>query len=81
MSLGWCNFNKFGADFIELRANMLGVQQDVQAPKADMSSVEKSCHGIRGDTSLLKGSTETMKSKYLVLSIEHHTVLAEIKAL
>ena len=31
------NVNIFGADFVELRANMLGVMEHVQATKADMS--------------------------------------------
>ena len=68
------NVNTFGADFIFLRANILGVTEHVQATKADMSSVEKSCHSIKGDTSMIKSSTETMKSRYLALSIEHQTI-------
>ena len=68
-----------GADFIDLRANMLGVTEHVQATKADMSSVEKSCHSIKGDTCVIKSSTETMKSGYLALSIEHQTILGQIK--
>ena len=72
------NVNTFGAD-IDLRANMLGATEHVQATKADMSSVEKSCHSIKGDTSMIKSSTETMKSRYLALSIEHQTILGQIK--
>ena len=52
------NVNTFGADFIDLRANMLGVTEHVQATKADMSSMEKSCHSIKRDTSMIKSSTE-----------------------
>ena len=74
------NVNTFGTDFIDLRANMLGVTEHVQATKADMSSVEKSCHTIKGDTSIIKSSTETMKSRYLALSIEHQTILGQIKS-
>ena len=61
------NVNTFEADFIDLRANMLAVTEHVQATKADMSSVEKSCHSIKGDTSMIKSSTETMRSRYLAL--------------
>ena len=74
------NVNTFGADFIDLRANMFGVTEHVQATKIDMSSMEKSCHSIKGDTSMIKSSTETMKSRYLALSIEHQTILGQIKS-
>ena len=33
--------NTFGVDFVDLQANMLGVQQDVQSTKGDMESVRK----------------------------------------
>ena len=74
------NVNTLGTDFIELQANMLGVTQDIQATKADMSSLKKSCHAIKGDTSMIKSSPDTMKSCYLALSIEHQTVLGQIKS-
>ena len=74
------NVNTFGADFFDLQANMLGVTEHVQATNADMSSVEKSCHSIIGDMSMIKSTTETMKSRYLALSIEHQTILGQIKS-
>ena len=45
-----------------------------------MSYMEKSCHSIKGDTSIIKSSTETMKTRYLALSFEHQTILGQIKS-
>ena len=71
--------NTFGVDFVELRANMLGVQQDVQSTKGDIESVRKDCHNLKGDTHGIRGATEIIKSRYLALSLEHQTILGEVK--
>ena len=55
--------NTFGGDFVELRANMLGVQQDVQSTKGDIESVQKDCHNLKGDTHGIRGATEIIKSR------------------
>ena len=72
-------FNTFGGDFIELRANILGVQQDVQSTKSDIESVRKDCHNLKGDTHGIRDATETIKSCNLAPSMEHLTILGELK--
>ena len=71
--------NTFGWDFVELRANMLGVQQDIQSTKGDMESGRTDCHNLKGHTHGIWGATETIKSLNLALSLEHQTILGELK--
>ena len=71
--------NTYGGDFVELGANTLGVQQDIQSTKGDIESVRKDFHNLKGDTHGIRGATETIKSLDLALSLEHQTILGKGK--